>query len=393
MKHLINNRVQQIEMSGIRLFSEAVQQLSDGINFTIGQPDFPTPEHVKNAGKNAIDVNKTGYTENVGNPQLRQAACQFVKEKYGSSYSWEDEIMVTNGATQALDTVLRTILEEGSEVILAGPAFPGYQPLIEMCGAKAVFVDTTKNKFKMTACLIEQQITEKTRCVLLSYPSNPVGSMLTKEELAEIAALLKEKDIFIVSDEIYSELIYEGKHCSIASFPEVRDQTVIINGLSKSHSMTGWRIGLLFSPSFLLAEMKKVHLYNTTCACSISQEAAIEALTNGLDDPIAMRNEYKKRRDYIYGRLVSMGFEVIKPQAAFYIFPSIKQFRMSSLEFTKLLLEKEHVAVVPGSTFSPIGENYIRISFASSIDVLEEGLNRMGNFVSALNQKVNVQKT
>lgn len=392
LKNLINSRVQQINISGIREFAEAVQQLSDGINFTLGQPDFPTPEHVKRAGKAAINANKTGYTNKAGTPELRQVACQFVQQKYGLKYSWENETMVMNGATQALDTVFRTILEEGSEVILAGPAFPGYYPLIEMCGAKAVFVDTTKNSFKMTADLIKQHITERTRCVLLSYPSNPVGMLLTKEELANIAALLKETDIFIVSDEIYSELIFEGKHSSIGSFPEVKDQTVVINGLSKSHSMTGWRIGLLFAPQFLIREMLKVHLFNTTCACSISQEAAIEALTNGSDDPIAMKEEYEKRMNYVYERLTSMGIEVIKPQAAFYIFPSIKKFRITSLEFAKMLLEKEHVAVVPGSSFSPLGENYIRISFTSSMDILEEGLNRMEQFVSALNSGFPIEK-
>lgn len=393
LKHLINNRIQQVEMSAIRKFSEAVQQYNDGVNLTIGQPDFPTPDHVKQAGKIAIDTNKTGYTNNAGIPKLRQLACQFVKQKYGLTYSWEDETIIMNGATQALDTVFRTILEEGSEVILPGPAYPGYQPLILMSGAKPVFVDTTKNDFKMTADLIKQHITEKTRCVLLSYPSNPVGTYLTKEELADIATLLQEEDIFIVSDEIYSELIYEGKHYSIASFPEVRDKSVIINGLSKSHSMTGWRVGFLFAPEYLAKEMLKVHLFNTTCASSISQEAAIEALTNGLDDPIPMREEYKKRSDFIYERLVSMGLEVEKPQAAFYIFPSIKQFQLTSVQFAKKLLEKEHVAVVPGSAFSSIGQNYIRISFASSMDVLEEGLNRMERFVSASKGETLTQDT
>ncbi|WP_343751381.1 aminotransferase A [Lentibacillus halophilus] len=385
MKDLINNSVQHLKNSGIRDFAEAAQQLDDGINLTLGQPDFATPEHVKHAGKAAIDANQTGYTNKAGTPELRQVACQFVQKKHGLTYSWETETMVMNGATQALDTVFRTILEEGSEVILAGPAFPGYYPLIEMCGAKAVFVDTTKNNFKMTADLIKQHITERTRCVLLSYPSNPVGTLLTKEELASIATLLKQKDIFIVSDEIYSELIFDGDHSSIGSFPEVRNQTVVINGLSKSHSMTGWRIGLLFAPSFLIDELLKVHLFNTTCACSISQEAAIEALTNGLDDPIAMRKEYERRMNYVYERLTSMGIEAIKPQAAFYIFPSIQKFRMTSLEFANKLLREKHVAVVPGSSFSSIGENYIRISFTSSMDVLEEGMNRMEQFVSALN--------
>lgn len=391
MRHLINQRIQTIQMSPIREFSDRVQQYIDGINLTIGQPDFPTPDHVKNAGKIAIDQNKTGYTNNAGMAELRQAACEFIKVRYGLDYDWEYETIIMNGATQALDIAFRTILQEGCEVILAGPAYPGYEPLIQMCGATPVFVDTRENHFKMTADLIEQHITDKTRCVLLSYPSNPVGTFLSREELKDIATLLKGKDIFIVSDEIYSELIFEGKHDSIASFPEVRDQSIIINGLSKSHSMTGWRIGFLFAPTYLTNEMLKVHLFNTTCASSIGQVAGIEALRNGLNDPIAMKKEYKKRRDYVYERIVSMGLNVVKPQAAFYIFPSIEQFEMSSIEFANSLLEEQYVAVVPGSAFSQIGENYIRISFASSMENLKEGLNRMEQFVNALKEKKTIQ--
>lgn len=391
MRHLINKRIRSIQMSPIREFSDRIQQYNDGINLTIGQPDFATPEHVKNAGKIAIDENKTGYTNNAGLAELRQAACEFLKERYRLNYDWKSETMVMNGATQALDTVFRTILEEGSEVILAGPAYPGYEPLIQMCGATPVFVDTRKNRFKMTADLIEPLITEKTRCVLLSYPSNPVGTILTKEELRDIATLLKGKEIFIVSDEIYSELIYEGDHHSIAAFPEIRDQSIIINGLSKSHSMTGWRIGFLFAPKYVTKEMLKVHLFNTTCASSIGQVAGVQALRKGLNDPVVMKAEYEKRRDFVYERIVSMGLDVVKPQAAFYIFPSIEQFKMNSVTFANMLLKEEHVAVVPGSAFSQVGEKFIRISFASSMDVLEEGMRRIERFVNILNEKQAVQ--
>lgn len=391
MRHLINKRIRSIQMSPIREFSDRIQQYNDGINLTIGQPDFATPEHVKNAGKIAIDENKTGYTNNAGLAELRQAACEFLKERYRLNYDWKSETMIMNGATQALDTVFRTILEEGSEVILAGPAYPGYEPLIQMCGATPVFVDTRKNRFKMTADLIEPLITEKTRCVLLSYPSNPVGTILTKEELRDIATLLKGKEIFIVSDEIYSELIYEGDHHSIAAFPEIRDQSIIINGLSKSHSMTGWRIGFLFAPKYVTKEMLKVHLFNTTCASSIGQVAGVQALRKGLNDPVVMKAEYEKRRDFVYERIVSMRLDVVKPQAAFYIFPSIEQFKMNSVTFANMLLKEEHVAVVPGSAFSQVGEKFIRISFASSMDVLEEGMRRIERFVNILNEKQAVQ--
>ncbi|MFD1928567.1 aminotransferase A [Sporosarcina siberiensis] len=386
MKHLLNKRVQEVKLSPIRLYSQRISELKDGINLTIGQPDFFTPEHIKEAGKRAIDENKTSYTNTAGIPELRKAASKYVNEKYNLSYNWEDEVLITTGATQALDIVLRTILEEGCEVILPGPVYLGYHPLIQMCGAVPVFVDTTNNDFKMTADLIEKKLTPKTRCVILSYPSNPVGAILNKEELEEIGRLLKGKDIFIVSDEIYSELNYEEDHYSIAAVPELKNQSVVINGLSKSHSMTGWRIGLLFAPAYLISEAFKVQVYSTTCASSISQYAALEALTNGFDDPLIMKKVYQKRRDYVYSRLASMGFDVSKPKGAFYIFPSVKKFSMTSTEFADALLEKEHVAVVPGSAFSELGEGYIRISFAYSMEILEEGLNRIENFVGQLGQ-------
>lgn len=382
MKHLINKRVQQVKLSPIRLYSQRVAEFTDGINLTIGQPDFSTPEHIKEAGKRAIDDNKTAYTNIAGIPELRKAASQYVHEKYNLSYNWEDEVLVTTGATQALDIVLRAILEEGCEVILPGPVYLGYLPIIQMCGAIPVFVDTTGNDFKMTADLIEEKLTEKTRCVLLSYPSNPVGSILTNDELDKIGLLVKDKDIFVVSDEIYSELNYEEDHYSIASIPGLKEQSFVINGLSKSHAMTGWRIGLLFGPASLIEEVYKVQVYSTACASSISQYAALEALTNGMDDPLIMKKEYQTRRDYIYARLTAMGFEVSKPRGAFYIFPSVKKFSMTSIEFADRLLEEAHVAVVPGIAFSEEGNDYVRISFAYSLEVLEEGLNRIENFIN-----------
>lgn len=385
MQHLINKNVQNIELPAIRGFSERVSKLKNSINLTIGQPDFFTPDHIKIAGKQAIDENKTTYTHNAGTAEVRKAASQYVYTKYGLTYDWEDEVIITTGAAEALDLTFRTILEEGCEVILAGPVYLGYKPLIELCGATPVYVDVTNNGFKLTADLIEENITEKTRCVILSYPSNPAGVTLNKQELNQIGKLLKDKEIFIVSDEIYSELVYDDIHCSIGSVSELRNQTIIINGLSKSHSMTGWRIGLLFAPAYLAKAMLKIHIYSVSCASSISQQAALVAMTKGASDPIIMRDEYRKRRDYVYSRLISMGFDVIKPQGAFYIFPSIKQFSMKSFEFANLLLEKQQVAVVPGSAFSKMGEFHIRISFANSLDILEDGLNRIENFIDNLN--------
>lgn len=381
MKQLIHPSVRSIQVSGIRKFTNLVAQYQDAISLTIGQPDFPTPEHIKQAAKLAIDQNRTTYTPNAGLLELRQAAAHFVQKKYGLFYRADSEVIVTNGASEAIDISLRTILQEGSEVLLPGPVYPGYEPIIRLCGAIPVHVDTRQNGFKLSADSLRQKITGKTRCVILPYPSNPTGCVLDRETLSEIADLLKDREIFVISDEIYSELIYGQEHVSIAAFPHMRDKTIVINGLSKSHSMTGWRIGFTFAPAYLTEQMVKVHQYNATCASSISQYAAIEALTNGIDDAAAMKQEYRKRRDYVYDRLLQMGFAVEKPDGAFYVFPSIRNFQMTSLQFATQLLETERVAVVPGDSFSEYGEGYVRISYAYAMDVLQEALDRIERFV------------
>jgi aminotransferase len=381
MEHLINERVKSIQISGIRTFFNMVSQYEDVISLTIGQPDFPTPSHVKEAGKKAIDQNMTSYTHNAGLLELREAAARFVKEQYGLSYAPESEVIVTTGASEAIDVTFRTILSEGCEVILPGPVYPGYEPIIRLCGGKPVHADTTKNGFRLTADLIEQHLTERTRCIVLPYPSNPTGVTLSNEELNDIAALLEERDIFILSDEIYSELVFKDKHESIAAIPSMRGKTIVINGLSKSHSMTGWRIGFIFAPENISRHILKVHQYNVTCASAVSQKAAITALTTGRKDPVKMKEEYEKRMNYVYERLVHMGFEVEKPNGAFYIFPSISPFHQSSFDFALELVEKAGVALVPGSAFSSLGEGYVRLSYAYSMDLLSEALDRMENYL------------
>lgn len=384
MENLINPRVRGIEISGIRKFYNLAAKYKDVISLTIGQPDFPTPEHIKEAAKTAIDENKTIYTPNAGLIELRRAAAAFVKARYGLTYDPEEEIIVTNGASEAIDIALRTILEDGHEVILPGPIYPGYEPIIKLMGCHPVLVDTRNNGFKLNAKLIREKITEKTRCIILPYPSNPTGCVIDKETLMEISELLRDKNIFILSDEIYSELIYDNEHNSIASYPGLREKTIVINGLSKSHSMTGWRIGFTFAPQYITRNMLKVHQYNSTCASSISQYAALEALTNGVNDAEAMREEYRNRRNYVYDRLINMGLEVEKPSGAFYIFPSIKKFQMKSLDFALKLLEKKGVAVIPGEAFSSLGDDYIRISYAYSMEVLTKGLDGIEEFINSL---------
>ncbi|WP_077211344.1 aminotransferase A [Bacillus dakarensis] len=379
MEHLINPHVKQIEISGIRKFSNMVAGTKDMISLTIGQPDFPTPEHVKDAGKKAIDQNYTSYTHNAGLAELRQAAANYVQEKYLLTYNPEKEIIVTVGASEAIDIAFRTILVPGSEVILPGPVYPGYEPIIQICGAKPVYADTTGNGFRLTLDILKKYITEQTRCIVLPYPSNPTGVSLTKGEILEIAAFLEDKDIFVLADEIYSELVYDQDHFSIGTV--LKDKTIVINGLSKSHSMTGWRIGLLFAPQYLAEHILKVHQYNVSCATSISQMAALEALTVGKDDALVMKKEYIKRREYMYERLNSMGFELVKPDGAFYFFVKLPGNYHNSFEFALELVEKAKVAVVPGSAFSSLGEGYFRLSFAYSMDTLKEALNRIEQFL------------
>ena len=379
MEHLINERVKSIEISGIRKFSNMVAGTKDIISLTIGQPDFPTPLHVKEAGKRSIDENFTSYTHNAGDIRLRNAASQFMKEKYNLSYQPESEIIVTVGASEAIDIAFRTILDEGSEVILPGPVYPGYEPIIKLCGAKPIYVDIRDHEFRFTAEVIAPYITEHTRCIVLPYPSNPTGVSLREDELRAIADLLTEKDIFILADEIYSELVYDQPHVSIASY--LRDQTIVINGLSKSHAMTGWRIGLLFAPENINKHILKVHQYNVTCATSIAQMAALEALTIGINDALPMKEAYLERRNYVYDRLNKMGLDVQIPDGAFYFFVKIPFNDISSFDFCLSMVKEEKVAVVPGSAFSSYGEGYFRLSFACSMETLEEGLNRIETYL------------
>ncbi|WP_449621421.1 aminotransferase A [Robertmurraya sp. Marseille-Q9965] len=381
MEHLINEKVKNIKISGIRQFFNLVAGTKDMISLTIGQPDFPTPAHVKEAGKQAIDGNFTSYTHNAGMLELRQAAATFVKEKYDLTYDPETEVITTVGASEAIDIAFRTILEEGTEVILPGPVYPGYEPIIRLCGAKPIYADTTNNQFRLTANIIEKYITDKTRCIVLPYPSNPTGASLTKEEIMEIAALVKGKDIFILADEIYSELVYDQVHFSIGTI--LKEQTIVINGLSKSHSMTGWRIGFIFAPEYLAKHILKVHQYNVSCATSISQAAALEALTYGKDDALEMKKEYVIRREFVHNRLKEMGLEIVKPDGAFYFFVKLPTKYPNSFDFALSLVEKAGVAVVPGSAFSPLGEGYIRLSFAYSMETLTEAMNRMESFLNS----------
>lgn len=379
MEHLINPKVKQIEISGIRKFYNLVSEIDGVLSFTIGLPDFPTPLHIKEQAIEAIENDMTTYTHNAGMLTLREAAAAFMSEKYSLAYNPNNEIIVTVGASQAIDIAFRTILKEGDEVILPGPVYPGYEPLIKLAGAVPVYADTTGTSFKMTKDVIAPLLTEKTKCVVLPYPSNPTGVSLTKEELTEIADLLRGRNTFVLADEIYSELTLDRKHISIGTI--LREQTIIINGVSKSHAMTGWRIGFLMAPESIAKHMLKVHQYNVSCASSISQMAALEAMKNGKNDAVMMKEEYRNRRDYVYGRLEKMGLRTVMPDGAFYFFVEIPDVFSTSLDFALELVRKKKVAVVPGSAFSEYGEGYFRFSYAVSMESLIIGLDRLELFL------------
>ncbi|MGM8366649.1 aminotransferase class I/II-fold pyridoxal phosphate-dependent enzyme [Virgibacillus sp. W0181] len=381
---MINSKAEQLQVPEIRQFANQIENVPDAVNFTIGQPDFHTPDSIKIAGVQAILNNETGYSHNAGLLELRQAVASFFQDKYHFSYDPQTEIIITNGASEGIDSIFRTILNEGDEVILPAPIYSAYEPLIHLCGAKVVYLNTADTEFLPSPDRLESLITSKTKAVLFNYPSNPTGTILHKALLDELVAVMERHQLFVISDEIYSENTYSGEHCSFASYPSLKDQLFLIHGLSKSHSMTGWRIGFAMGPAHTMEHVLKVHLYNSICASLPSQMAAIEALTNCRDAPVEMNKSYKKRLAYAQQRLTDMGLDVVEPSGALYIFPSVKKFNIPSFDFATKLLHEKSVAVVPGSGFTEYGEGFIRISYACSMDVLKEGMDRLEAFVEDL---------
>lgn len=378
MSLTLNKEATELRISGIREFSNQLVDFPNALNLTIGQPDFPTPEAVKQAGIRAIEENKTSYSPNAGLLELRQVVATYFKERYGCDYN-ANEVLVTNGATQAIDAVLRTIIEPGDEIILSAPMYAGYVPMINYAKAKPVLLDITETNFEPDIEALKALITPKTKAVMFNFPSNPTGATVSVERMNELVDFLVTQDIYVISDEIYSEITFEGEYRSFGSYPALKDQLFLISGLSKSHSMTGWRIGFILAPEALTDVTVKVNAFNILCAAVPSQYAAIEALTGSKDAPIAMTASYKERRDYVYNRLVQMGLEVHKPNGAFYIFPSIKAFGMTSHEFATRLLREGGVCVVPGAVFA--AEGYLRITYAYAYETLVEAMNRMEAFV------------
>lgn len=377
MKLTLNLNSKFLRAPSIRQFSSRIKNIDDCVNLTIGQPDFPMPDVVKQAYINAISEDKTSYSHNKGLTETRQAISQYFKRRYGFFYS-EEEIIVTNGASEALDTSLRSIIEPGDEILIPGPIYAGYIPLVETLGGKPIYIDTTHSDFKVTPELIETYFTNQTKAILLNYPTNPTGVILERSEVEALVHYLKTKEIFIISDEIYAENTFTGTHTSFAEYEEIRDQLLLIGGLSKSHSATGIRIGFLIGPEYLIKKLTFMHAYNCICANVPAQIACITALNEGLEAPKYMNEAYIERRDYLKAKLLSLGFELeAQPEGAFYIFPSIKRFTNNDFDFCVNVLEEAHVAMVPGSSFTDIGKGYIRISYAYEMNVLKEGMRRL----------------
>lgn len=377
-----NHEVENTALSGIRAFDEFCSKIDGIIKLTLGEPDFNTPEHVKQAGIKAIEDNFTRYTPAPGIESLRIAASDWISDLYQLNYT-PDEVIVTHGATEGLITAFQTILNAGDKVIIPSPFFSLYQSMIEMNGGIPVLIDTSSNQFVLSPEMLQAALDEHgndIKAVILNYPTNPTGITWTEEDAIAIANILKNYPIFVISDEVYSESIHEGKHVSIATY--LRDQTIIVQSVSKSHAMTGWRVGFNFAPQYITDQMNKAHQNFITNVSSISQMAALEAITNGRHDAKPMTQTYRKRRDYIYERMTRMGFDIIKPNGAFYIFAKIPQgYEQDSAKFVLQLAEEARVAVIPGRAFGIGGENYIRISYAASDEVIEEAMNRLEAFL------------
>ena len=379
-----NKQLDKIQVSLIRQFDQAISEIPGVLRLTLGEPDFTTPDHVKEAAKRAIDQDQSYYTGMSGLLTLRQAASDFVKEKYQLDYNPENEILVTIGATEALSATLTAILEEGDKVLLPAPAYPGYEPIVNLVGAEIVEIDTTENGFVLTPEMLEKAILEqgdKLKAVILNYPANPTGITYNREQLEALAAVLRKYEIFVVCDEVYSELTYTGEnHVSLGTM--LRDQAIIINGLSKSHAMTGWRLGFIFAPANFTAQLIKSHQYLVTAANTMAQHAAVEALTAGKNDAEPMKKEYIQRRDYIIEKMTKLGFEIIKPDGAFYIFAKIPAgYNQDSFAFLKDFAHKKAVAFIPGAAFGQYGEGYVRLSYAASMETIREAMKRLEEYM------------
>ena len=371
-----------IPPSGIRKFFDIVSEMKDAISLGVGEPDFDTPWHIREEGIYSLEKGRTFYTSNSGLKELKIEICNYLKRRFDVEYAYDREVMVTVGGSEAIDIALRAMLNPGDEVLIPQPSYVSYTPCTILADGVPVTIQLEeKDQFRLTKEKLLEKITPKTKILILPFPNNPTGSIMEAEDLAEIAKICVEEDLFVISDEIYSELTYKGQHCTIAAFPGMKERTVLINGFSKSYAMTGWRLGYACAPEIILKQMLKIHQFAIMCAPTTSQYAAIEALRNGDSNVLEMREAYDRRRRFLVKAFRDMGFDCYEPQGAFYVFPSIKKFGMTSDEFALKLLEEEKVAVVPGTAFGDCGEGYLRISYAYSLNDLKRALERIERFV------------
>lgn len=381
----ISKTVVSLKKSGIRKFFDIVSEMKDVISLGVGEPDFDTPWHIREEGIYALEKGKTFYTSNAGLKELRVEIDNYLKRTQNISYNPDTEIIVTVGGSEAIDIGLRAMVNAGDEVIIPQPSYVSYEPCAILAGAKPVIIDLkAENEFRLTAEELKNAITEKTKILILPFPNNPTGAIMERKDLEEIAKVCIENDIYVISDEIYGELSYKEKHVSIASIAGMKERTILINGFSKAYAMTGWRLGYACGPKEIIEQMVKIHQYAIMCAPTTSQYSAVEALKKGDDDVKLMRESYNQRRRFLMNAFKEMGLECFEPYGAFYVFPSIKEFGMTSEEFAMKFLEEEHVAVVPGTAFGDSGEGFLRISYAYSIENLKRAMERLKRFVEKL---------
>lgn len=385
MRNPLSDKVVSISPSGIRKFFDIVSEMPDAISLGVGEPDFDTPWHIRDEGIYALEKGRTFYTSNAGLKELRQEIVRYLERRIHTSYNPADEVLITVGGSEGIDMAFRAMLNPGDEVLIPQPSYVSYEPCAVLADGVPVIIELkAENDFRLTKQELLDAITDKTKILVLPFPNNPTGAIMEKKDLEEIAQVVIEKDIYVLSDEIYSELSYKGEHVSIASLPGMKERTILINGFSKAYAMTGWRLGYACGPAEIIGQMTKIHQYAIMCAPTNSQYAAVEALRNGDADVAVMRESYDQRRRFLMNAFREMGLACFEPYGAFYAFPCIREFGMTSEEFATRFLEEEKVAVVPGTAFGACGEGFLRISYAYSLEQLKEALGRLGHFVARL---------
>ena len=388
MRNPLCEKVVNIKPSGIRKFFDIASEMKDAISLGVCEPDFDTPWHIRDEGIYSLEQGRTFYTSNAGLKDLKIEIARYLKRRIGVEYDYNHEIMVTVGGSEGIDIALRAMIDPGDEVLIPLPSYVSYEPCAILTGAKPVIIELkAENEFRLTAQELRDACTDKTKVLVLPFPNNPTGAIMERADLEAIAEVIKEKDLFVISDEIYSELSYKGDHVSITQLPGMKERTVLINGFSKAYAMTGWRLGYACAPEIILKQMLKIHQFAIMCAPTTSQYAAIEALKNGDEDVARMREAYNQRRRFLMDAFQRMGLECFEPYGAFYVFPCIKEFGMTSEEFAMAFLEEEKVAVVPGTAFGDSGEGFLRISYAYSIDNLKVAIGRLEKFITKLRNR------